>query len=159
MKAVRPARQLRPRLLPLLIRQMFGLPLVGEILVMQRDSADRAQHRLPQPAQVEEQEQHPDHELQDVERHLVENRGWKAMSRYPTAPLPKDLGAVRLINMSAEHTTLDLERGSERPKVGERLAFIVGHSDATVFLHDALFATRNGEIELAWPLLARGKVE
>ncbi len=90
---------------------------------------------------------------------IVCDAGWKAMARFPTLPEPIGLDEVAQIRMSAEHTTLDLTQAAARPDVGERLQFIVGYSDSTVFLHDSIYATRNGEVELVWPLLARGKLQ
>lgn len=90
---------------------------------------------------------------------IICDAGWKAMACYPTRPVPIGLDAVKEIRMSAEHTTLDMARAVPHPKVGDRLQFIVGYSDSTVFLHDNLIAMRNGAIELTWPLLARGKLQ
>jgi D-serine deaminase-like pyridoxal phosphate-dependent protein len=89
---------------------------------------------------------------------IVCDAGWKAMARFPTLPEPVGLGLIEQIRMSAEHTTLDLKQPAIQPRVGDRLQFIVGYSDSTVFLHDSIYGTRNGSIEMEWPLLARGKL-
>lgn len=85
--------------------------------------------------------------------------GWKAMARYPTAPLPTHLPAHKSLSLSAEHVTIELEAASARPSLGERVQFLVGYSDSTVFLHDRIHAVRKGAIEAVWDLSARGKLE
>jgi len=91
-------------------------------------------------------------------RRIVCDAGWKAIGRYPTLPLPVGVGRARDIVMSAEHTVVELDTESDTPRIGDRLQFVVGYSDSTVFLHDRLYAMRDGAVELAWPLLARGKI-
>jgi D-serine deaminase-like pyridoxal phosphate-dependent protein len=90
---------------------------------------------------------------------IVCNAGWKAMACFPTLPSPAGLGEIREIKLSAEHTKIDLVYPVEQPRVGDCLQFIVGYSDSTVFLHDTLFAMRDGAVELIWPLLGRGKLQ
>ena len=51
-----------------------------------------------------------------------------------------------------------LAEPSAEPGVGDRLEFIAGYSDTTVFLHDTIYATRNGVVEAVWPLLGRGRL-
>lgn len=90
---------------------------------------------------------------------IVCDAGWKAMACFPTYPSPIGLGEISQIKLSAEHVKLDLVHAADRPEVGERLQFVVGYSDSTVFLHDTLFAMRGDVVELVWPLLARGKLQ
>lgn len=90
---------------------------------------------------------------------IVVDSGWKAMAQFPKQPLPVGLSDVREIKMSAEHTRIDLTTPTDDLKRGDWLQFIVGYSDSTVFLHDVLYAVRNGAVELALPLLARGKIQ
>jgi hypothetical protein len=40
--------------------------------MMERDHACRAQDRFSQPGHAEQQQQHPDHELQPVQRHPID---------------------------------------------------------------------------------------
>lgn len=90
---------------------------------------------------------------------IVVDGGWKAMARFPTDPAPIGLSGVKAMAMSAEHTRIDLAAPADDPKVGDRVQFVAGYSDSTVFLHDVLFATRNGTVERAFTLAARGKLE
>jgi hypothetical protein len=45
------------------------------------------------------------------------------------------------------------------PRRGDRAEFVAGYSDSTVFLHDYLYATRQGKVETIWPILGRGMTE
>ena len=42
--------------------------------------------------------------------------------------------------------------------MGDKIELIVGYGDVTVALHDELYGIRNGCVEAAWPILARGKL-
>jgi len=90
---------------------------------------------------------------------IVLDAGKKAMSGDAALPRPLDLPAVRLLRLSAEHATIELEAPSERPRVGDRVEFVVGYSDTTVHLHEELVATRNGRIESVWLIAARGRLK
>jgi D-serine deaminase-like pyridoxal phosphate-dependent protein len=88
---------------------------------------------------------------------LVCDAGWKSMSVYPTLPAPVGLGDVRSLNVSAEHATIELAGAAASPSVGDRVEFVVGYSDSTLFLHDELYGVRVGHVEAVWPVLGRGK--
>jgi D-serine deaminase-like pyridoxal phosphate-dependent protein len=91
---------------------------------------------------------------------IICDAGRKTMSSDSAAPrplLPNGVTATR-VGLSAEHATVELAEPSERPHVGDKLEFVVGYSDTTVFLHDELYATRDGRVEAAWPILGRGKL-
>ena len=79
------------------------------------------------------------------------------MSVEPTTPQVQDI-AVTEAKFSAEHGSLTLAEPSAEPGVGDRLEFIAGYSDTTVFLHDTIYATRDGVVEAVWPLLGRGRL-
>lgn len=89
---------------------------------------------------------------------IIVDAGWKAMSNFPAMPEPIDLQDCIGLSLNAEHTRLDLAQPSATPRVGDRISFIVGYSDSTVFLHDTLHGTREGRPEQSFPLLARGKL-
>jgi D-serine deaminase-like pyridoxal phosphate-dependent protein len=90
---------------------------------------------------------------------IIVDAGWKALPKFPTQPMPIGLDGVKEITFSAEHIRIDLLAPSAHPKPGERMQFIVGYSDSTVFLHDNLHCMRNGKVEHTVPLLARGKIQ
>jgi hypothetical protein len=43
-------------------------------------------------------------------------------------------------------------------RVGDAYDALVGYGDETVCLHDTLYGIRDGVVEVAWPILARGKL-
>jgi 3-hydroxy-D-aspartate aldolase len=72
--------------------------------------------------------------------------------------MPKDLNDLELVRLSAEHGKIEMRNPSGKPKIGDKLEWIVGYGDTTVCLHDEMFGIRNGKVEVVWPVLARGKV-
>jgi D-serine deaminase-like pyridoxal phosphate-dependent protein len=88
---------------------------------------------------------------------LVCDAGWKSMAVYPTPPVPSGLGEVRSLNVSAEHATIELAEAAAIPEIGDRLEFVCGYGDSTLFLHDELYGVRDGRVETAWAILGRGK--
>jgi D-serine deaminase-like pyridoxal phosphate-dependent protein len=90
---------------------------------------------------------------------IVLDAGKKAMSSDAAMPLPLLEAPVRSIALSAEHTKLELERPSERPRIGDKIELVVGYSDTTVHLHEEIVATRDGRVEAVWRVAARGKLK
>jgi len=90
---------------------------------------------------------------------VICDAGWKAMAAYPKLPAPLGLGEVASLKLSAEHATVELESPAPAPEVGDKVEFVVGYSDSTVFLHDRLHGVRGGELEVVWPILARGRLQ
>lgn len=88
---------------------------------------------------------------------IVCDAGWKSMAVYPTPPVPLNLGEVRALNVSAEHATIALAEAAVSPGVGDRVEFVAGYCDSTLFLHDELYGIRAGRVEAVWPILGRGK--
>ena len=88
---------------------------------------------------------------------LVCDAGWKSMSVHPTSPVPLGLDGVRGLRVSAEHAAIELAEPADTPTVGERVEFVAGYGDSTVFLHDYLYGVRDGRVETVWPVLGRGK--
>jgi D-serine deaminase-like pyridoxal phosphate-dependent protein len=90
---------------------------------------------------------------------IIVDAGRKALPPDIATPQPLGLPPVKLMKFSAEHTTLELDAPSETPKIGDRVEFIVGYSDLTVFLHEEIIGHRKGEIEAIWRVAARGKLK
>ena len=90
---------------------------------------------------------------------IICDAGWKSMAQQPALPAPKHLGPIAAVKLSAEHTTIELTAPSATPAVGAPVEFVAGYSDATVFLHDYLYAVRQGRVEAVWPILGRGMTE
>ncbi|MCP5150736.1 MAG: DSD1 family PLP-dependent enzyme [Ectothiorhodospiraceae bacterium] len=89
---------------------------------------------------------------------IICDAGFKTMSGAHGAPRPLGIDAVRSVALSAEHGTIELDAPSPTPRVGDTIELVPGYSDSTVFLHDALVATRGERVEAVWPLLGRGKL-
>ena len=85
--------------------------------------------------------------------------GKKTMSGDAAMPEPIELPAIAALKLSAEHASLELERPSETPRVGDRVEFVVGYSDTTVHLHEEIIGIRRGRIEVVWPVAGRGKIK
>jgi D-serine deaminase-like pyridoxal phosphate-dependent protein len=88
---------------------------------------------------------------------IVCDAGWKSMAVHPTPPSPLGVGELRSLAVSAEHATIERVQAGPTPAVGERVEFVAGYSDSTVFLHDELHGVRAGRVEVVWPILGRGK--
>lgn len=88
----------------------------------------------------------------------IVDAGRKAMNIEYSMPEPVNHPGVVLKGISAEHGILALEPNSAELRVGDRINFIVGYGDLTVFLHDQLVGMRNNTIEVIWDIQGRGKL-
>jgi len=57
-----------------------------------------------------------------------------------------------------EYGLLQGKRCRELFKVGDKVELIPIHCCGTVFLYDEIVGIRNDEVEVIWPISARGKV-
>ena len=94
-----------------------------------------------------------------VPERIITDAGRKAMSVDIATPRLKDLEHVAKVALSAEHGIVNLSRPDSSIKVGDRLEWIIGYGDTTVFLHDEMVATRGDRVEATWPVLGRGKIK
>jgi D-serine deaminase-like pyridoxal phosphate-dependent protein len=69
------------------------------------------------------------------------------------------LEGVASFEPSAEHGTLHLAHPDVPVKVGDRVSFMPGYVDIMAFLHERMFAVRNGRVEEVWEIAARGKLQ
>ncbi len=90
---------------------------------------------------------------------IITDAGRKAMSMDIATPRAIGLDHVDTVRLSAEHGVVNLTRPDSSLKVGDRLEWVVGYGDTTVFLHDEMVATRGDRVEATWPVLARGKIK
>jgi len=90
---------------------------------------------------------------------IVLDTGRKTMSGDAAMPQPLGLSAVAAMRLSAEHATIELEKPSDTPRIGDKIELVVGYHDTTVHLHEEIVATRNGRIEAVWRVAARGKLK
>jgi D-serine deaminase-like pyridoxal phosphate-dependent protein len=86
---------------------------------------------------------------------LIFDAGFKALPTWARAPLPVGLPEGSFPSWSAEHLTYVLAQPQTRIRPGDAFDFVVGYGDATVFLHDFLYAVRGGRVEKVWPVEAR----
>jgi D-serine deaminase-like pyridoxal phosphate-dependent protein len=62
------------------------------------------------------------------------------------------------VTLSEEHATVDLSDCKERPEVGETVNVIPNHCCVVSNMVDEVYGVRDGEVEVVWPVAARGKV-
>ncbi len=89
---------------------------------------------------------------------IICDAGRKTMSMDAAVPRPRGIPGVSAVRLSAEHGIITLGAPSDTPHVGDTFEFVVGYSDTTVFLHDAIAAAREGVVEAVWSLPGRGKL-
>jgi len=73
-------------------------------------------------------------------------------------PEVKDRRGLKLVKLSAEHGTLEIDPSLISLKVGDKINLIAGYEDLTVFLHDRLVGVRGNLVEAEWEIVARGKL-
>lgn len=61
-------------------------------------------------------------------------------------------------NVSEEHGMLDFSGAEGRPKVGETISIIPNHCCVCVNMHDKIYGVRGDDVEIEWPVAARGKL-
>jgi len=89
---------------------------------------------------------------------IIVDAGHKTMNGNQGTPRPLGLDRVEKVKLSAEHGTVELAAANDSLRVGDKLEFIVGYSDFTTYVHEEMFAIRNGMVEQVWPILGRGKL-
>jgi len=61
-------------------------------------------------------------------------------------------------SLSEEHGVLDLAACAERPKVGDAVHIVPNHCCVVSNMVDEMYGVRGGEVEVTWPVAARGRV-
>jgi D-serine deaminase-like pyridoxal phosphate-dependent protein len=90
---------------------------------------------------------------------VITDSGKKTMSSDGGVPRPLIEAPVTSVSLSAEHARIELGAPITSLRVGDKIEFIVGYTDTTTMLHDELYGTRDGKVEVAWPILGRGKLQ
>ncbi len=89
----------------------------------------------------------------------VVDAGRKAMNVEYSMPEVRDCPGAKLVRITAEHGILQLDNeADQRVRVGDKVNFIAGYEDLTVFLYDQLYGVRNGNVEVIWEIQGRGKL-
>jgi D-serine deaminase-like pyridoxal phosphate-dependent protein len=81
------------------------------------------------------------------DRYYVQNHG--RIVEYPDAVIP---------NLSEEHATVDLSGCRERPSVGDVVNVIPNHCCVVSNMVDEVYGIRGEQVEVVWPVAARGAV-
>lgn len=88
----------------------------------------------------------------------IVDAGWKSMPHMLAIPSTRDLEGIEVIQVYAEHSKLAVAENAD-PKIGDRIVFIPGYSDATTVLHNEFLGIRNDVVVEVIPLLARGALQ
>jgi D-serine deaminase-like pyridoxal phosphate-dependent protein len=80
---------------------------------------------------------------------LLDLDGYGAIIQYPEA---------RIYSHSEEHGHVDLSACSNKPQIGERLTVIPNHCCVVSNLFNQIFGLRGNQVEVIWPVAARGAV-
>ena len=81
--------------------------------------------------------------------------GLKAQSLDGGLPVVHGRNDVKYISASDEHGVIE-DKGRVL-RINEKLKLVPGHCDPTCNVHDWYVGVRNGEVEVVWPVSARGK--
>ncbi len=84
--------------------------------------------------------------------------GFKSMSAHKQNPVLRDAPEAKILNLSAEHATVELNSWTTL-KIGSKLHVIPGYSDLTFVLHDRVLGYRDGRVQTNWELWGRGKLQ
>jgi len=75
--------------------------------------------------------------------------GYGHILEYPDAVIPQ---------LSEEHGVIDLARSQRKPEIGEVIHVVPNHCCVVSNMVDELYGMRAGEVEVTWPVAARGTV-
>jgi len=89
---------------------------------------------------------------------VITDAGYKTLPAWHKQPEGIDFPEIESYGPSAEHGVITLKEANHEIKITDAFDFMVGYSDATVFLHDQIYGLRNDVVEAIWPLLGRGKL-
>jgi D-serine deaminase-like pyridoxal phosphate-dependent protein len=84
--------------------------------------------------------------------------GQKSVSQHQTPPVLRDYPNCRVIGLSAEHATVELDPKTAL-RIGEKVHVIPGYSDFTFVLHDRVLGFRQERVSAVWDLLGRGRLQ
>lgn len=89
---------------------------------------------------------------------IIFDVGFKSLPAWIAKPAPLGIDHIKDVGMSAEHGIVTLDRPNNSIQIGDGFDFMVGYTDATLFLHDRLYGIRDGRVEVVWAIQARGKL-
>lgn len=65
---------------------------------------------------------------------------------------------ARIYQLSEEHAHVDMSACQNRPVIGERVHVIPVHTCVVTNLHNEIYGVNGEDVEVVWPVAARGKV-
>lgn len=65
---------------------------------------------------------------------------------------------AHIYNLSEEHAHVDISRCEQKPQIGERVHVVPVHTCVVTNLHNQIYGVRGSEVEVTWPVEARGLV-
>jgi D-serine deaminase-like pyridoxal phosphate-dependent protein len=65
---------------------------------------------------------------------------------------------ARIYQVSEEHGHVDMSQCDERPVIGDRVHVIPVHTCVVTNLHNQIYGVRGEDVEVVWPVAARGLV-
>lgn len=89
---------------------------------------------------------------------VIFDAGFKTLPVWHAQPRPVGIEGVEQFRTSAEHGILTLQEANTQIKIGEAYDFVLGYTDATLFLHETLYGIRQGIVEVIWEISARGRL-
>ncbi len=87
----------------------------------------------------------------------VLDTGLKTVTEDQGLPEVKGVEGIEVKKLSAEHMHLKFEKDHTPLKIGDKVEVLPSDTDTTINLHSEFYGIRKGEVELVWPILARGK--
>ena len=85
-----------------------------------------------------------------VPERIICDAGFKTLPGWATEPEPVGIHGVKKISLYAAHCSIICEAPDMTTRICDRIDFIVGYCDATIFLHEHLYGIRNDTIEVEW---------
>ena len=90
---------------------------------------------------------------------MIVDTGMKVLAKEFGIPQPIGLTGAEMSGLSEEHGTIRVSDENVSLKPGDKLEILPTHCCTTVNLHDRYYGIRNGIVESAWHITARGKAQ
>ena len=74
-------------------------------------------------------------------------------------PLVKDIEGIELIKFSAEHGHIQIEDPSHELRVGDKVELIPSNCGTTANIYEEYIGIRDNNVEVVWPISARGRAD
>jgi len=91
------------------------------------------------------------------EDRAILDAGLKSITTNQGLPRVKGLEGIEITKLSAEHTHLKLAPNHSRLKLGDKVEVYASDTDTTTNMHNQFYGIRDDQVEVVWPILARGK--